>query len=98
MNAAGWVQLLLIVAGFVLITKPLGAWVALEFVIDRESGEPDCELAWAVHREALSRGVLAICEDTKPLYRMQPALTMDPELFRWSCQQVAAAVAAAVAR
>ena len=78
--------------------RPLGAWVALEFVTDRESGEPDCELAWAVHREALSRGVLAICEDTKPLYRMQPALTMDPELFRWSCQQVAAAVAAAVAR
>ena len=78
--------------------RPLGAWVALELVTDRVSGDPDCELAWAVHQEALRRGVLAICEDTKPLYRMQPALTMDPELFRWSCRQVADSVAAATAR
>ena len=73
--------------------RPLGAWVALEFVTDKASGDPDPDFQWAVHQAALRRGVLAISEDNKPLYRMQPALTMDPDLFRWSCQQVAAAVA-----
>ena len=73
--------------------RPLGAWVALEFVTDKESIEPAPAFQWAVHQAALRRGVLAISEDNKPLYRMQPALTMDTELFRWSCRQVAAAVA-----
>jgi 4-aminobutyrate aminotransferase-like enzyme len=73
--------------------RPLGAWVALEFVTDKESIQPAPAFQWAVHQAALRRGVLAISEDNKPLYRMQPALTMDTELFRWSCRQVAAAVA-----
>ncbi|MEO6822303.1 MAG: aminotransferase class III-fold pyridoxal phosphate-dependent enzyme [Candidatus Nanopelagicales bacterium] len=73
--------------------RPLGAWVALEFVTDRATISPASAFQAAVHQAALRRGVLAISEDSKPLYRMQPALTMPPELFRWSCQQVADAIA-----
>ncbi len=72
--------------------RPLGAWVALEFVTDKASLRPDPDFQWAVHQAALRRGVLAISEENKPLYRMQPALTMDPDLFRWSCRQVADSV------
>jgi 4-aminobutyrate aminotransferase-like enzyme len=73
--------------------RPLGAWAALEFVTDKASIRPASAFQAAVHQGALRRGVLAISEDTKPLYRMQPALTMPPELFRWSCRQVADAIA-----
>jgi hypothetical protein len=45
-----------------------------------------------VHLAALQRGVLAISEDDKHLFRMQPPLTMEPDLFAWSCRQVADAV------
>ena len=73
--------------------RPLGAWVTVEFVTDKATIAPDPAFQWAVHQSMLRRGVLAISEDNKPLYRMQPALTMPPELFRWSCRQLAAAVA-----
>jgi 4-aminobutyrate aminotransferase-like enzyme len=73
--------------------RPLGAWTALEFVTDKASIQPASAFQWAVHQSLLRRGVLGISEENKPLYRMQPALTMPPDLFRWSCQQVAAAIA-----
>ncbi len=73
--------------------RPLGAWVALEFVTDKASITAAPAFGWAVHQNMLRRGVLAISEGNKPLYRMQPALTMPPELFRWSCRQLAEAIA-----
>ncbi len=73
--------------------RPLGAWVTVEFVTDKATIDPAPAFQWAVHQSMLRRGVLAISEDNKPLYRMQPALTMPPDLFRWSCRQLAEAVA-----
>ena len=73
--------------------RALGAWVAVEFVTDKASITAAPGFQWAVHQNMLRRGVLAISEDNKPLYRMQPALTMPPDLFRWSCRQLAEAIA-----
>ena len=73
--------------------RPLGAWVTVEFVTDKQSIRPASAFQASVHQAAMRRGVLAISEDNKPLYRMQPALTMPPELFRWSCRQLAEAIA-----
>ncbi len=73
--------------------RPLGAWVTVEFVTDKQSIHPASASKTSVHQAATRRGVLAISEDNKPLYRMQPALTMPPELFRWSCRQLAEAIA-----
>ncbi len=72
--------------------RALGAWAALEFVTDKATIAPNAPFQAAVHQAAMRRGVLAISEADKWVYRMQPALTMDPELYRWSCRQVAAAV------
>ncbi len=72
--------------------RSIGAWACLEFVTDKASIEPAPAFQTAVHHAALRRGVLAISEPSKPLYRMQPALTMEPDLFAWSCRQVAQAV------
>jgi len=69
-----------------------GAWAAIEFVTDPVTIAPDAAFQAAVHRAAVRRGVLGISEEAKSVYRMQPALTMEPELLRWSCRQVAAAV------
>ena len=73
--------------------RVLGAWAAIEFVTDSTSIAPNPSAQFAVHQAALRRGVFAISESEKWLYRMQPALTMEPELYRWSCRQVAEAVA-----
>ncbi|TWP36619.1 aminotransferase class III-fold pyridoxal phosphate-dependent enzyme [Leekyejoonella antrihumi] len=70
----------------------VGAWACLEFVTVADATEPAPEFQHAVHLAAMRRGVFAISEESKPLYRMQPALTMEPELFRWSCRQVADAI------
>lgn len=72
--------------------RVIGAWACVEMVAEPGTVTPAPDLQHALHLAALRRGVLAISEPTKPLYRMQPALTMEPELFRWSCQQVAEAV------
>ena len=72
--------------------RSVGGWAALEFVTDRTTITPAPAFQHAVHAAALRRGVLAISEPDKPLYRMQPPLTMEPELFAWSCHQVADAV------
>jgi 4-aminobutyrate aminotransferase-like enzyme len=78
--------------------RPLGAWVTVEFVTDKQSIRPASAFQASVHQAAMRRGVLAISEDNKPLYRMQPALTMPPELFRWSCRQLAEAIAEVAAQ
>ena len=72
--------------------RAVGAWACIEFVVDKQTIDPAPAFQHAVHRGALARGVLAISEVDKNLYRMQPPLTMEPELFRWSCRQVADAV------
>lgn len=77
--------------------RAIGAWACVELVAEPGTVTPAPQLQHAVHLAALRRGVLAISEPTKPLYRMQPALTMEPELFRWSCRQVADAVREVVA-
>ncbi len=69
--------------------RAVGAWACVELVAEPGTVTPAPDLQHAMHLAALRRGVLAISEPSKPLYRMQPALTMEPELFRWSCQQVA---------
>jgi 4-aminobutyrate aminotransferase-like enzyme len=71
--------------------RAIGAWACVELVAEEGTVTPAPELQHAMHLAALRRGVLAISEPSKPLYRMQPALTMEPELFRWSCRQVAEA-------
>lgn len=72
--------------------RAIGAWACVEFVSGAGTVTPAPEFQHAVHLEALKRGVFAISEESKPLYRMQPALTMEPDLFRWSCQQLADAI------
>ncbi len=72
--------------------RALGAWAAIEFVTDRATIAPNAAFQAAVHQAAVRRGVFAISEDDKWLYRMQPALTMEPDLHRWSCRQVATAI------
>jgi 4-aminobutyrate aminotransferase-like enzyme len=72
--------------------RSVGGWACLELVTDKETITPAPAFQHAVHLAALRRGVLAISEPDKPLYRMQPPLTMEPELFEWSCRQVADAV------
>jgi 4-aminobutyrate aminotransferase-like enzyme len=72
--------------------RAVGAWACVELVAEPGTVTPAPTLQAALHQAALRRGVLAISEPSKPLYRMQPALTMEPDLFRWSCRQVADAV------
>lgn len=73
--------------------RAIGAWACVEFVTGAGSVEPNPVFQHAVHRAAMRRGVLAISEASKSVYRMQPPLTMEPDLFRFSCRQVAEAVA-----
>ncbi|MEO8330181.1 MAG: hypothetical protein ABI586_09265, partial [Candidatus Nanopelagicales bacterium] len=44
------------------------------------------------------RGVLGITQEGKWHYRLQPALTMPPEVFRDSCSRIAEAVEEVAAR
>ncbi len=80
LDAVAREELVPLVAGFAQVgdVRPLGAWVAVEFVTDKASITPAPAFSWAVHQAMLRRGVLAISEDNKPLYRMQPALTVPP--------------------
>ena len=70
-----------------------GAWAAIEFVEDKATQRPNAPAQRAFFDAVLRRGVLGISDPDKWVYRIQPALTMDPELFRWSCEQMVAAVA-----
>lgn len=72
--------------------RAAGGLVGIEFVTDKESVRPALAFHRDVHHAALRRGILGITEWGKWVYRLQPALNMPPELFRWSCQQVAEAI------
>lgn len=72
--------------------RAAGALIGIEFVQDKESIRPAPAFHRAVHLGALRRGVVGITQWGKWVYRMQPALTMPPELFRWSCRALADAI------
>jgi 4-aminobutyrate aminotransferase-like enzyme len=72
--------------------RAAGALAALEFVQDRASIRPAPRFQVAVHQAALRRGVLGITQRGKWHYRLQPALTMPPEVFRDSCARIREAV------
>jgi len=65
-----------------------GAFIGIEFVTDRDTIAPAPAFHREVHHELMRRGVLGITQWGKWVYRMQPALNMPPELFRWSGDQV----------
>jgi 4-aminobutyrate aminotransferase-like enzyme len=69
-----------------------GALAALEFVTDKETIKPAPRFQYAVYEAALKRGVLGITQEGKWHYRLQPALTMPPSVFRDSCRRIAEAV------
>ena len=62
--------------------RAAGALVGIEFVKDKASIAPAPAFHRSVHHAALRRGVLAITQWGKWVYRLQPALNMPPELFR----------------
>jgi 4-aminobutyrate aminotransferase-like enzyme len=72
--------------------RAAGALIGVEFVQDKESIRPAIAFHRAVHLAALRRGVLGITQWGKWVYRMQPALNMPAELFRWSCRALAEAI------
>lgn len=72
--------------------RAAGVLAAIEFVRDRETQRPAPRFQVAVHQAALRRGVLGITQRGKWHYRLQPALTMPPEVFRDSCERVADAI------
>lgn len=73
--------------------RVVGAWVGVEFVTDKASITPAPAFHAAVHQALVRRGVLGITQWGKWVYRLQPAINMPPDLFRWSCRQVAEAIA-----
>ncbi len=75
-----------------------GAWVGIEFVTDKRTIAPAPAFHAAVHQASICRGVLGITQWGKWVYRLQPAINMPPELFRWSCRQVAEAIAEVAAQ
>ena len=72
--------------------RAAGAYVGIEFVQDRASIKPAPAFHREVHNGAVRRGVLGITQWGKWVYRMQPAIDMPEDLFRWSCRQVADAI------
>jgi 4-aminobutyrate aminotransferase-like enzyme len=72
--------------------RAAGALIGVEFVQDSRSLRPAPAFHRAVHAAAVRRGVVGITEWGKWVYRLQPAINMDPELFRWSCRALAEAV------
>jgi 4-aminobutyrate aminotransferase-like enzyme len=73
--------------------RVVGAWVGIEFVTDKVTITPAPAFHAAVHQALLRRGVLGITQWGKWVYRLQPAINMPPDLFRWSCRQVSEAIA-----
>jgi len=72
--------------------RAAGALLALEFVQDKRSIRPAQAFQRAVHQACLRRGVLGISQVGKWHFRLQPALTMPPEVFRDSCARIREAV------
>jgi len=73
--------------------RVVGAWVGVEFVTDKRSITPAPAFHAAVHQKLVRRGVLGITQWGKWVYRMQPAINMPPDLFRWACRQAVEAIA-----
>ncbi len=69
--------------------RAAGALIGVEFVTDADTIKPAPAFHKEVHDRAVRRGVLGITQWGKWVYRMQPALNMPPELFRWSCRTLA---------
>ena len=69
-----------------------GALIGIEFVKDKHSIEPAPAFHRAVHMACLRRGVVGITQWGKWVYRLQPAINMPAELFRWSCLAIADAI------
>jgi len=72
--------------------RAVGALAALEFVQDKATIRPAPNFRVAVHQAALRRGVLGITQRGKWHLRLQPALTMPPEVFGDSCLRIKDAV------
>jgi 4-aminobutyrate aminotransferase/4-aminobutyrate aminotransferase/(S)-3-amino-2-methylpropionate transaminase len=72
--------------------RAAGALMALEFVQDKASNRPAQAFQRELHQACLRRGVLGISQVGKWHYRLQPALTMTPAVFRDSCARIADAV------
>jgi 4-aminobutyrate aminotransferase-like enzyme len=72
--------------------RAAGGLIGVEFVTDMETIGPAPAFQIAVHHAALRRGVLGITQPGKWVYRLQPALNLPMELFRWSCERVADAI------
>lgn len=72
--------------------RAAGAMAAVEFVRNKERIEPAPAFQFAVHQACLRRGVLGISQRGKWHLRLQPALTMPPALFRFSCEAIADAI------
>jgi len=77
--------------------RAVGALAALEFVQDKATIRPAPAFQVAVHQAAVRRGVLGITQRGKWHLRLQPALTMPPEVFEDSCERLADAVRAVAA-
>jgi 4-aminobutyrate aminotransferase/4-aminobutyrate aminotransferase/(S)-3-amino-2-methylpropionate transaminase len=74
--------------------RAAGAFMALEFVQDKRTNRPAQAFQRAVHQACLRRGVLGISQVGKWHYRLQPAITMTPSVFRDSCARIQDAVRA----
>jgi len=72
--------------------RAAGALIGIEFVRDETTLRPAPAFHRAVHRAAVRRGVIGITEWGKWVYRLQPAIDMPPDLFRWSCRAVVDAI------
>ena len=62
-----------------------GLYIALEFVKDKTTKEPACEMAREIHFGCLRRGLVLIHEKDLWWIRLLPALNMPAEMFHVAC-------------
>ncbi|MGH2630812.1 MAG: aminotransferase class III-fold pyridoxal phosphate-dependent enzyme, partial [Actinomycetota bacterium] len=72
--------------------RAAGAYIGVEFVTDAQTRRPAPAFHRAVHMAAVRRGVFGITQWGKWVYRLQPAINMPMDLFRWSCRQIVEAI------
>lgn len=72
--------------------RAAGAFVGIEFVQDAETLRPAPAFHRDVNLAAVHRGILGITQWGKWIYRLQPAIDMPEDLFRWSCRQIVDAI------
>lgn len=72
--------------------RVIGAYMAVEFVEDRDTREPARQIAQEVGDRMVELGVVSICEPAFSYIRPTPALNMPPELFALGCELVEQAV------